>query len=157
MSRVSLDHHLGRGDLLIACWLLIPQFFALLSPTAQWELHRFYGPSLDLTDEQTLARIKAAAVTEPSLPQRVRKHYKVIFTRYKLYADQVGKENFALIRELLRRDLADLLTAIELEGKGRRPRRVVVCPIVRPDPDVEGLGRLVLLLAEAARKGSPSR
>ena len=52
VPRVSLDEHLGRRDLLVACWDYIPELIALLIANAQWELHRFYAPSRKLTDDE---------------------------------------------------------------------------------------------------------
>ncbi len=149
MSRVNDLNHLGRSDLLRICWFVIPQFFALLPPAAQWEVHRLYDPSLNLDDELVLARIKAAHASDPSLAQRVGKHYKVIFTRYKLYADQVSKANFAAIRLLLRRDILFLACKPEfVEGVGRKPQYVGIYAIVKPEIEMEKLSRALLMLVQ---------
>ena len=144
MARIDDLNHLGRRDLPAVCGRFIPQFFCLLSPSAQLDLHRFYGPSLKLTDEQILARIKRAGKADPSLRNKAGKHYKVIFTCYKRYADQVGKENFAAISFLLSRDLPyltrDPIQPVET-GTGQRKRHVSVQVLIRPEVDVDKLAK----------------
>ena len=152
MSRIKDLEQLGRRDLLVICWKYAPQFFALLAPAAQWELHRFYGPSLELADEQTLERIHAARRLEPSLPSKAGKHYKIIFDRYKSYADVVGKANVVPIRELLRRDLIQPSGPIDIEGDRYRSGRVRSYAVMQPEPDVEKLARAFKTLAEYMRK-----
>jgi hypothetical protein len=149
VPRIDDLNHLGRRDLLAVCWRFIPQFFSLLSPSAQSDLHRFYGPSLELTDEQVLARIKHAGQQDPSLRNRAGKYYKVIFDRYKHYADQVGKENFNVIRFLLTHDLPHLTRdPIKPVETGRRKRQVSVQVLMRPEIDVKKFSRALLALAE---------
>jgi len=72
--RLRDEQHRSRRALFVTLWLEEHQFFALLPPAAQWEVHRLYAPSLDLTDDMVLARVSEASKREPSLANRVGKH-----------------------------------------------------------------------------------
>jgi hypothetical protein len=147
MTRIREGEQLGRRDLLVACWHYVPEVIDLLTPKEQWELHRFYVPSRDLTDDEFLDHMKQVSAPEPSLAQRVGKHYRLIFTVYKRYADQFGKTNFAAIRAGIIRDYA----------RGNRDpsekRQLVITPLVNPDIDYEKLARALLDLADRERRG----
>lgn len=147
-ARVCSDELLGRRDLLVVCWNIIPQFFTMLPSSAQWDLHLFYGPSLKLTDEQTLERIRAARKADPSLSQRAGRHYALIFDRHKSYADRVGRANFDVIRELLRRDIGSIGAELDIEPDGKASRRQTVHALVPPERDYRMLARAFLRAKE---------
>ena len=152
MPRFTLKDHLGRRDLLAVCWNFLPEFFGLLTPKAQWEVHHLYSPSKSLTDDEVLAHIKEALVAEPSLAQRVGKHYKRIFTTFKHYADQVGKTNWEEIRRLLIKDyVKDNADPSEPVKPGSK--RHVLMPIMNPDVDMAKLARAFVVLADQIRRG----
>ena len=146
MARVPTQAQLGRRDLLVVAWYFIPELYGLLSLEAQWELHRYYAPSRDLTDAEVLEHIKQATHVEPSLPHRVGKHYKEIFDAFKFYADQVGKTNWEVIGWLVRmefsRDNADRTM--------KKP--MALMPIANPDQDPAKLARMFIALAERINK-----
>lgn len=147
MAQVDDLSHVGRRDLLVACWNYVPSAIGLLSPKAQWELHRLYVPSRDLTDEEFLAHMKQVLAAEPSLAQRVGKHYKLIFTIYKHYADQFGKTNFAAIHAGIRRDYA------HENWDPSEKHRVMIMPLVNPDIDYDKLARALLDQARREARG----
>lgn len=152
MAYISPNDYLGRRDLLVVCWNFLPEFFGLLAPKSQWEVHHFYAPGKSLTDDEVLVHINEALAADPSLAQRVGKHYKRIFTTFKHYADQVGKTNWEEVRRLLLKDYAkdnaDLLESIK-PGK----KRIVLMPIVKPDIDAAKTARAFIALAERIREG----
>jgi hypothetical protein len=133
VARVSTDDQLGRRDLLVVCWGYIPELIGLLPPSAQWEFHRFYGMSHTLTEEEALARMRAATQREPSLPQKVGKHYKLIFTTFKKHSDVVGKTEWEDIR---RRVIADYKAA-NADPTQKKP--VTIMALVKPDLDLRAL------------------
>lgn len=125
------------------CWHYIPELVGLLSPAAQWELHRFYAPSVSFADDEWLAHVRQAVALNPSLAQRAGKHYALIFSTFKHYADKVGKTNWEEIRTLVARDYSARNADPTLR------RSVVIMPLVRPGVDAK---RLEYALAELARK-----
>jgi len=78
---------------------------------------------------------------EPSLAQKVGKHCALILSTFKHYADEVGKTNWEEIQRLVVRDYT------HANADPTKRRRVVIMPLVRPEPDVnkfaQGLLRLV--------------
>jgi hypothetical protein len=148
LPRVTPREHLDRRKFLATCWDLVPQFFTLLPVGAQWELHRFYGPSLELTDAETLKRIQAAAMAEPSLPQKVGRHYAVISDRYVDYTDRAGKVSLVEIGELLRRDIGMVGTTLDFDDAGKEVRGLIAHGLARPEPDYRILAKAFLSVAE---------
>ena len=148
MGQVLPTQHLGRRDLLVACWKFVPEAIGLLPPHAQWELHRLYAPSLELSDDEFLEHMRLVLEQEPSLAQRVGKHYRVIFTVYKRHADDVGKTNFAVIRDRIRREYATATIDPTLK------RRLVIMPLVNPEIDHVRLARAFLQQVEREHRRS---
>ena len=138
MARVSIKEQFGRRDLLLVCWKYIPELVGLLPPVAQWELHRLYQPSRAFSDQEFAAHIVHLRTVEPSLAQRAGKHYSVIFTTFKKYADQVGKTNWEEIRRLVARDYT------RSNADPTKTRSVVIMPLVNPDVDARKLAQLLL-------------
>lgn len=137
---------------MVVCWNFLPEFFGLLTPKAQWEVHRFYAPSKSLSDDEVLEHITEVSAADPSLAPRVGKHYKRIFTTFKHYADQVGKTNWEEIRRLLLRDYTkDNADPSESIKPGKK--RTVLMPIMKPDIDAAKTARAFIALAERIREG----
>lgn len=142
MPRVTSNHQLGRRDLLVVCWRYIPELIGLLESTAQWELHRYYRPSIELLDDDFITHMKQVRLSDASLAQRASRHYNLIFRTFKRYADQVGKYNWEEIRRLVVRD-SQRVGAASLTG-----RVVVAHPLVRPEIDVVKLVSALKALAD---------
>lgn len=88
MARIGPEAHLIRRSLFALLWVEASPFFALLSPSAQWEVHRLYAPSLGLTDDELLARIANVSKREPSLAKRVGKRWSHVSRLYSAYAER---------------------------------------------------------------------
>ncbi|KTS07560.1 hypothetical protein [Microbacterium testaceum] len=77
MPRSRNSDHLHRHRLLRELWLFVPSIYSTLLPTQQWEVHRLYEPSEFFEDDdELLAFVKASIAKEPSLPNRVGKHWE---------------------------------------------------------------------------------
>lgn len=151
IGRVGAAEHCNRHTLLAVIWLEVPQFFALLPPSAQWEVHHLYAPPLGLTDDELLTRIAEASERESSLANRVGKHWSHVSRLYSAYKGVVGEENWPSIRFLVARDLA-AMTDPDLEGDGNP---ILVHPVVRPEPDLHKLAHALRELAEpVCREGA---
>lgn len=147
MARIGPEAHLVRKSLLALLWLEAPQFFALVPPVAQWEIHSFCAPAVDLSDEQVLAHIAEASRREPSLPNRVGKHRAHFSNLHSAHVGMVGAGNWPAIRLLLSRDLvAAAGPDVESVGAG-----VHVFPVVRPEIDMQKLARTFLELGRLDR------
>lgn len=134
--------------MLAKLWLEVPQFFALFPPAAQWEIHRFYAASVDLSEEQVLAHIAEASRREPSLPNRVGKHWAHLSSLHSAYVRMVCEGNWPALRFLLSRDLVIAAGPnVESVGPG-----VHVFPVVRPEIDMHKLARSFLELGRLDRE-----
>lgn len=91
--------------------------------------------------------MKQVLAVAPSLAQRAGRHYRLIFTVYKHFADQVGKTNFPAIQACIRRNYARK----NLDPSEKR--RIVVVPLVNPDMDYAKLARALLDQADRERRG----
>ena len=156
MVRVNQQDHLHRHRLLRELWLFVPSIYSTLLPTQQWEVHRLYEPSEFFEDDDLLSFVKAAIEREPSLPNRVGKHWKRINQLY-TWASSVadGPEDWRGIHDAL--VTARAMGQISLERVPTTMRRkgyvVRVAPIMNPHPDYDMLARAFLEQASLMRAG----
>ena len=148
MARIGPKAHLVRRSLLALLWLEAPQFLALLPPSPQREMHRLYAPSLDLTEDELLARVADASKRGPSLANRVGKHWLHVWRLHSAYSAAVGVENWPSIRFLLARDLA-AMAGPDVEGDSRR---VFVHPVMRAELDFRKPAHALRELGEQIRR-----
>jgi hypothetical protein len=121
--RVDLLTHYQRNRLLRLLWLKADVIFTLLKPTAQWELHELYQPSLDLIPEELDRHVATLHRDKPSLLNRVGKYYKQLESTYLFLIDA----GFSLVRDGLgfRRAVMKLIAQRDNESyfRGYRPQR----------------------------------
>jgi len=135
----------------------VPSIYSSLLPAHQWELHRFYLPDEFLDIDQLLAHVKKAAALEPSLPNRVGKHWKRISQLYDWASTHAsGPEDWRGIEKALAR--ARVLGRASLGDVPQPTRRkagyvVRVAPVVNPEPDYEKLAGAFFELARLIREG----
>lgn len=157
MPRTTSQKHFDRYRLLRELWLFVPSIYSTLLPVHQWELHRFYFPDEFLDTDQLLAHVKKAAALEPSLPNRVGKHWKRISQLYEwAWRNADGPEDWRGIHRVLTR--ARVLGQVSLGDVLRPTRRkagyvVRVAPVVNPEPDYEKLAGAFFELARLIREG----
>jgi hypothetical protein len=134
VSRITLESHYRRRSLLVLLWNEAPRIYGLLSPAHQWELHRFYQPDRMVDFDEFALHIAALKRTEPSLVNRVGKHFAKLESFYLASGTELSK---------LRGGQYPL---------ARTKRRVVAAGIVRPEPNLRMLARALLATAEAKRR-----
>lgn len=148
---------LDRYRLLSELWLFVPSIYSSLPPAHQWELHRFFLPDEFLDADQPLAHVKKAAALEPSLPNRVGKHWKRINQLYDWASTHAsGPENWRGIGRALAR--ARVLGQVSFGDVPQSTRRktgyaVRVAPVVSAEPDYEKLAGAIFELARLIREG----
>ncbi|MEO6471979.1 MAG: hypothetical protein ABIR57_08690 [Aeromicrobium sp.] len=125
MPRQSKDHYLEIHRWLAELWIDWPHAFGFISPPEQTYLHKYFCPSMDLSQAEVLDHRKQMALKHPSLPQCA------------------GRAARKLGREIDRRrhvpelgnDKPRIATAA-----GRRP--LVVSAVIRPEVDADAMARL---------------
>ncbi|RWZ49542.1 hypothetical protein ELQ90_12280 [Labedella phragmitis] len=154
MPRTSSREHFDRYRLLRDLWLFTPSIYAVLSPTQQWEVHRLYRPSEFMTEEQLPSRMRDVLATEPSLVNRVGKHWHRLNAVYERATTRAGgPEDWEGIGRALSR--SKVLGRAAVGGTSRRGKVIRVAPIMRPEPDYERLARGLLSYLEWVRNGKP--
>jgi hypothetical protein len=91
VSRITLESHYRRRSLLVLLWNEAPRIYGLLSPAHQWELHRFYQPDRMVDFDEFALHIAALKRTEPSLVNRVGKHFAKLESFYLASGTELSK------------------------------------------------------------------
>jgi hypothetical protein len=136
VPRLSNGDYLINRAFLQDAWELFPSVFTRLSYNEQIELHSFYRPSKDWTDHEAIDHRKRISKQQPSLPNRVGKHFVRIDQHAKALQEQLAKRPAQPVRVL----------AKSSRSKGTRNIRVRV--LARPEPD---LHKLALVLLDVAK------
>lgn len=137
MARISDHDFLDAHRRLKRWWDTDVGLYGYLRPGEQWDLHVFFQPSKDLTDEQLLEHRRTITEEEPGLPQRA------------------GKALAKLRRE------AEMV-AVQRAAAASRPRayvkpkdrQVTVQAVVRPEIDASRLARALISLASEQSKAT---
>lgn len=152
MPRTRSRDHLHRHRLLRELWLFVPSIYSTLLPTQQWEIHRLYEPSEFFEDDALLAFVKAATTREPSLPNRVGKHWKRLNEIYVWAAQHVGDaEDWRAIERLIFK--ARALGCFALDRKPPEKGRITASAIVNPQLNYDKLVRALLWQVELQHEG----
>lgn len=165
MPRVDLSTHYRRHRLLRLLWLQADSAFGLLKPSAQWELHELYQPSIDLVPEELDHHIAGLRRKKPSLINRAGKHYKSLEQIYvSLVTAGIGLEGDgqtfrrAINRLIANRDIPSNVRGVFSSAPiSHSSKRVIAIGIARPKPDVQKLATAFMMLAEVEankRKGA---
>jgi hypothetical protein len=121
VPRLSNAEYLKRHQVLKRAWFEFEgRHFAYLSSREQWDLHAYYQPSKDLTDEELLEHRRKIAKDELSLPARAGK----------AWANLVAGRDTGATRSF--------------DGK----RWITLRAIVKPEIDVKLLSRALVELAK---------
>lgn len=108
--------------------------FGYLSSTEQWDLHKYFQPSRELSDQTLIAHRKAISAADPSLPQRAGRALKHL--------------EHALL-ELAVRQAAT--AAAPQDTKRKKTGDVRVRALMLPEPDYRKLARALLHVGRAEK------
>jgi hypothetical protein len=75
MPRLTNQTYINHCHYLRQLWLQANQTYARLSPTEQWNLHDYYQPAKDLTDQQRLQHRNDISKQRPALPAQAGKAF----------------------------------------------------------------------------------
>jgi len=75
VPRINHQQYCTQRDFLIYAWEHFPKLYGLLSVSQQWDVHRYFQPSRDLTELQLRAHRKTVSAEDHSLPNRAGKAY----------------------------------------------------------------------------------
>jgi hypothetical protein len=128
MPRLNNTNFLKAHHWLRQLWLEDIGNYAQLYPPDQTELHLFFCPSKDWSDDKLIEHRQIMSKADPSLPQRAGRALK----------------RFELVRA---GELAYLPPVHVTPAKGRqRGHNISVRVVMRPEPDLQRLARALLQL-----------
>ena len=128
-------HYLKVRNRLKRYWFKAQSVYSYLTPNEQWQLHDFYRPSEDLSEEQLIAHRAKITAARPSLPhQAVRALEKL----------DAAAANWA-VKAVRPREPAP--APARRKGRGQREHNLVIRSVVRPKIDTAKLSQAIILLA----------
>jgi hypothetical protein len=126
MPKLSNEDYLIRHEMLHRVWGTDNRHFAGLTYQQQRDLHDYYVPAKDLTNDELLAHRRKVTKQSPSLPQRASKAFLVMLK------PEAQPDHY-----------------VHTDKKGRK---ITIRPLVRPEIDTE---KLAMALLDLAKKLSP--
>jgi hypothetical protein len=135
MPRLTDKQYLKYRKFLRRLWLYRLSTHSFLTPTQQWQIHAYFRPSEDLTNEELLEHRKTITVEHPSLPHQAGRAIK----------------DFG---QILRGNAKARATVTSFAGRNKTARHVGVRSIVRPQIDIPRLARVLLDLETSKNQGS---
>jgi hypothetical protein len=148
MPRLSNELYIDRHRFLRKMWLECDELYSILEVNQQWEVHRFYQPSKELSEEELIAHRKAITKEQPGLPAVAGRHFALLYQSFRVaYAYADGDE-------------MRFRSAISQMSRQRPPhqtgkRQVWVRAVANPEPDLAKLASALIDLAlyQAAEEG----
>lgn len=130
MPRLTDSHYLEIHHHVRRVWLEDPHPLSALSANEQWDIHRYFAPDADLSDDELLVHRRRVTRFEPNTPARAGRAYGKLLRAIDAEEKFVPAPRFP--RKKYQRGEAGLLT---------------VRAVVRPKLDVEQLARALIEIA----------
>lgn len=150
MPRLTIQLYLARHHDLKTAWIKAPQLFEVLAPRAYWDLHEYYQPTKDLTDQQLLGHRRWISRRDPSLPQRAGKAYLFLVRSY-LIAKRRSRGDLAKFNQALRKNSRARTVTPDTQN---RAGTIEVTAQFRVEIDYEKLAKALLRVIEG--EGPPT-
>ncbi len=140
MPRITYISFWERHDTLKHAWEICQTLFAVIPHAQQLDVHQYYRPTEDLTDEQLREHWKTIGTQDKSLPNRASK----AFLRMKRIYGRAFDNAHGDVQTFNR-----LLYAVSRDSVMKPPKRnqVPVMGVARPQPDVQKLAMALKLIA----------
>jgi hypothetical protein len=150
MPRLSNDQYLFRHDFLYRLWTDERLLFRLLTPTQQRNLHRYYLPAMEVSDDHLLAHRRQLDRDQPSLGIRAGKSFALLQQDFNGACDTYGLDaviaGCAIPAFMSQRKVESGRMTLRKGCNG--PRQVSVSSLMLPEPDIDLLAKALLRLAE---------
>jgi hypothetical protein len=150
MPRVTSLEHYRRYQFLHTAWSGFSILYTLFPIEQQWQIHDFYQPSKDLTQDELLIHITRLKETRPALVNQVGKHVRLMMKVFHNVSKDLNVSEAdqtmalsAVIRQVAPAPISSV-TASSSKDRGRLSVRAVA----RPEIDMKKLTRAFVMLAE---------
>ena len=146
MPRLTHDTYCTQHRLVREAWLTDRPAPARLLPNEQWDLHDFFAPVYDFTDDELREYRQKITALDPSLPQRAGRALK------KLEAARKGRAVAAQTRATAKP---------ASDGPKRKAkaadRKISVKSLVHPEPNMDRLAKALLEMARDMAKADRAK
>lgn len=137
MPRLSNALYLERHRFLRVAWLEFDHLYSVLPMRQQWDLHAFYVPDKDLSDEQLLEHRGEITEQRPSLPASSGRSFEILNDAFRRAFEWAEGDDLRF-----RQAVGNLSRQATTKSTGKRQIRIRV--VVRPEIDLQKLARALL-------------
>lgn len=144
MPRLTNQQYLSNERWLRGIWFTnLASLFTVLSSRQQWDLHTYFVPTNDTTDNKRLQHRRLVTERDPALPVRAGIY---LATMRRLYdeACNAAQNNHRLIDLYIKK----VVTPLKFTKSGRK---IGVTALARPEPDLRVLARALIRVARDKR------
>jgi hypothetical protein len=141
MPRLSARKYLQASKRLRRYWYHQQMAYGYLTAAEQWQLHDFFKPTKDWTDDEVLAHRAEITTQRPSLPHQAGRALAKI--------DEIAPQ-LAVIG--VRRRHAPPAKPARRTNVRDQDRHITVRAVVKPEIDTERLAKVVIAMAEHLAK-----
>lgn len=140
MPRLSNKDYLEYAHWLRDIWTSPYQkLFGVLSVNDQWDIHAYFQPNKDWTDEERLNHRLKISKEQPTLPAIASKHLlklNQIYASALIYSKGDSGQFSAYLTQYIPASKPD-----------KRGRRLHIFPVARPEPDLDKLAQALIDIA----------
>lgn len=142
MPRLTHKSYIKRHHWLKRQWHHQGNLFTILSALHQQQVHAYFVPTKDLTDDQLVAHRRQVTEDQPSLPQAASKLYVIMANAYLDALDQADDDPVKFGQAVTAHRQPDAATTTRT-----RKGSITVTSLARPEPDEKGVIRVLLDMA----------
>jgi len=151
MPRINSSEQYRRHYVLKIIWRDHPKLYGTLPAHQQWRLHRYYQPTVELSQVELDEHRRQVTIQQPSLPQAAGKSFRQIERLY-LLAVSLSQRTGAPIEVCLNAVIQHVVlkhAKVMQPTTGRTVRGgVYVVATARPEPDIKLFARALLILVD---------
>ena len=141
MPRLTNQQYLANGRWLNGVWNSnLKCLFALLTLQQQLDLHAYFAPTKDWTDEERIEHRQVISKEFSDLPSKAGRYCSRVGELYD-EAVEFSKGNDHLIRPYI----SDSVAPLKIDQSGRM---IGIAAVARPKPDLRGFAKALIQLAQ---------
>lgn len=151
MPRLTNSEYLDRCHWLCQVWLDPHRTpLIILTPNEQWDIHAYFQPSRELSDEELISHRKQLLINQPGLPARAGKVFNKMVRVIDSAREKANGDPKLTMHYI--HDAAHRSTVVDKRG-----RKHHTYAIVKPEPDLDKLAQALLGLARQMQREEDSQ
>lgn len=135
--------------------MIHPKLYGILPAHQQWRLHRYYQPTIDLSQIELDEHRREVTAERPSLPHEAGKSFMQMEQLYLLaisFSQETGAPLGYCLSAVVQHVVLKRFKVVLPGTTATNPRGIYVVGVARPDPDVKLLAQAFLRAAEESPK-----